>query len=772
MIGQSLPRLEDAALLRGTARFIDDLDLEGQAHAWFVRSPHGHARIVAIDDAPAREAPGVVAVLTARSLPADAPRAMAERAAQRNRDGAEAVLPARALLAAERVRHVGDTVAMVIAETRAQARDAAELVEVEYQELASVSDARAALAAGAPQLFDQLPGNLALDWEGGDPRAVERAFGQAAHVVRLTLVNNRIVIAPLETRGVLAAYESGTGRYTLHTPSQGVNEVREGIAAALGAATADLRVLTPQVGGGFGIKIVAYPEHPLVAWAARWLGRPVKWVGDRSDAFVTDYHGRDHVTDAALALDAHGRILAIRHDTVSNAGAYASGPALTIPTTGGSRCATGVYAIPAWCARTRVAVTNTVPVSAYRGAGKPEYNYVVERLVDAAARALRIDPAEIRRRNVVPPEAMPYETGTGIVFDSGEFARNMEDAITLADRAGFEARRDQARSRGRLRGLGLAMFQEPDGFLDNRVTVVFDAAGRVTVTLTGQENGQGHTTTFAQVAAAELGVPLASVRVRQGDTDSVGPGRGTGGSRVATVAGSGIVRASRRIVDKAKALAAHLLEASEADLEFDAGTVRVVGTDRALGIGEIAAAAFDGARLPAEMEPALEATSHYLAREYNYPCGAHLCEVEIDPETGALELVRYAAVNDHGVAINPMLLEGQVHGGIVQGIGQALHERCVYEDATGQLLTGTFMDYGLPRAGDLPHIAFERNVVPARTNPLGVKGVGESGCTAAPAAVMHAVIDALSPLGITHIDMPVTPEGLWRAIGEARARAG
>ncbi len=772
MIGQRLARTEDAGLLGGVTRFTDDLALPGQTHAWFVRSPHGHAHIVAIDASEARATPGVVAVLLAADLPGDGPGAIGARPVQRNRDGSTPMLPPRPLLAADRVRHVGECVAVVIAESEDAAREGAERVVVDYDPVDAVVDARTALAPGAPALFDALEGNLALDWEGGDGQAVERAFAGAAHVTRRTIVNNRVVVAPLEPRGALASYDPGAARYTVHTGSQGVNELRDGLAAALGVPPADVRVVTPRVGGAFGAKIPVYPEHGALALAARAVARPVKWRCERADAFLSDWQGRDHVTEAAIALDGDGRILAVDYDTVSNAGAYPCASALTIPTTGGSRCATGVYAIGAWRARVRVAVSNTVPVGAYRGAGKPEYNYLVERLVDAAAREAGLDPIEVRRRNAVAPEAMPYDTGTGLVFDSGRFAHNMDRVLVLADRAGFEARRDSARARGRLRGFGLAMFQEPDGYLDNRVTMIFDASGRVTVTLTGQENGQGHATTFAQVAATTLGVPVDAVRVRQGDSDVVGPGRGTGGSRTATVAGAGIVRASRRIVDKARAIAAHLLEASEADIEHAEGMLRIAGTDRALSLAEIAAASFDGASLPEDTEPGLEATSHYLAREYNYPCGCHACEVEVDPETGAFALVAYAAVNDHGVAINPNLLEGQVHGGIAQGLGQALHERCVYEAETGQLLTGTFMDYGLPRATDLPHLEFAHEPVPALTNALGVKGVGESGCTAAPAAVMHALVDALSPLGVQHLDMPVTPETLWRLCRGARDRGG
>ena len=768
VIGARVPRREDAALLTGRGRFIGDVERARQAHAHIVRSPHAHARIVSIDTGDAAAAPGVVAVLTHRELQADGIAPLIEPNKVTGRGGEKTVNVAHPLLAGERAMHAGDPVAVVVAETRAAAGDAAELVQVEYEEIDAVVDGRTSLDASAPQLWPCAPGNVALDWEGGDADAVRTAFARAAHVTRLEIVNNRVVVAPMETRGVVAEYEPGSGRYTLWTPSQGVGSLLAPLARSLGVAESRIRVITNDVGGAFGIKIPPYPEHVLAAWAARRLGRPVKWIADRSESFLSDGQGRDHVTEAELALDAQGRFLAVRARTVSNMGAYTTMAAPTIPTVGGSRCITGVYRIPAWHARSRVVFTNTVPVHAYRGAGKPEYNHMIERLVDAAARETGRDPAELRRLNVVPPEAMPYSTGTGIEFDSGEFAANMDDALALADRPGFEARREEARARGKLRGLGFALFQEPDGFLDNRVTLVFRPSGELTVTLTGQAGGHGHETTFAQVASDRLGVGFDSVRVVQGDSDVVGPGNGSGGSRTATVASMGVVLAADAIVERGRRIAAELMEASAEDVAFADGLFTIAGTNLAVTLGEVVAASFRPGTLTDSNEIGLQATSHYHAKAYNYPCGCHVCEVEIDPETGALALVRYTAVNDHGVAINPMLLEGQVHGGVAQGLGQALIERVVYDPDSGQLLTGSFMDYGIPRAGDLPAFRFERNCVPARTNPLGVKGVGESGCTAACPAVMNAVADALVPLGVGHIDMPATPERLWTACAPAR----
>ena len=768
-IGARVPRREDPALLSGCGRFIDDIARANQAHAWIVRSPHAHARVVSIDTHDAAAAPGVIAVFTHRDLEADGVAPLSEPNTVIGRDGEPTVNVPHPLLARDRVMHVGEPVAMVVAHTRSAAQDAAERVLVDYEDLDVVVDGRAALDASAPCLWPSAPGNVALDWEGGDAAATDAAFARADHVTRLDIANNRIVIAPMENRGVIAEYEPRDGRYTIWTPTQGVGSLLAPLARSLGVVESRIRVITNDVGGAFGIRIPAYPEHVLTAWAARRLARPVKWVAERSESFLCDGQGRDHVTDAELALDADGRFLAVRTRTVSNMGAWSTLAAPTIPTVGGTRCLTGVYRIPAWHARTRVAFTNTVPVHAYRGAGKPEYNHVIERLVDAAARETGRDPAELRRLNVVPPEAMPYATGTGIEFDSGEFAANMDDALALADRSGFEARRAEARTRGMLRGFGFALFQEPDGYLDNRVTLVFQPSGELSVTLTGQSGGHGHETTFAQVASDRLGVPFDSVRVHQGDSDRVGPGSGSGGSRTATVASMALTRAAEAIIERGRRIAAELLEASAEDIDFARGAFTIAGTDRTVPLGAVVAASFRSSSFPDSDEIGLQATSHFHAKAYNYPCGCHVCEVEVDPHTGALALVRYTAVNDHGVVINPMLLEGQVHGGVAQGIGQALLERTVYDPESGQLVSGSFMDYALPRADDLPAIDFDTNCVPARTNPLGVKGVGESGCTAACPAVMNAVVDALAPLGITHIDMPATPERIWAACAAARA---
>ena len=772
-IGQPVRRLEDDALLKGAGRFIDDLDLPGAAQAAFVRSPHVHARVVSIDVEAARSAPGVLGVFTSADLAAAGLGPMRISVTQKNRDG-KPVLPAeRPVLATDRVRFVGEAVAMVVAETRRQARDAAELVFVDYDELDSVTDARVALEAGSPQLRDDAPGNLALDWEGGDRKAADEAFARAAHVTRLELAINRVSAAPVETRGAAGVFDAASGRYTLYAPTQGSKAIQGEIASTgLVEDPRALRVVTPEVGGSFGLKISAYPEKVAILFAARKLGRPVKWYADRSEAFTSDGAGRDHFAKAALSLDAAGRFLAVRASLVSNTGAYITASAFSIPTSGGSRCITGVYAIPCYHAEARVAFTNTVPIAAYRGAGKPEFTYLIERLVDAAARETGRDSTELRRLNMVRTDQMPWTTPVGLVFDSGEFAKNMDDAHALADRDGFGARRAQSAARGKLRGYGFSVYQEPDGYYESHVGASFDASGILTLAVTATTNGQGHQTTFLQVVSQQLGLPREMIRFVYGDSDLTGVGLGSVGSCETTVTGTAIVHCARILIDKGRQVASHLLEAPAADIEFEVtdagGEFVIAGTDRRLSIVEVARAAHGG-NLPPGVPPGMEAEDFYKPTTYSFPSGCHVCEVEVDPETGGIELVSYTAVNDFGVVVNPLLLEGQVHGGLVQGIGQALMEELRHDAQSGQLLTGSFMDYALPRAGDVPSFGWARNEVPCKTNPLGVKGVGESGCTASLACVMNAVVDALSERGVKSIDMPATPERVWRALAQAKA---
>ncbi len=741
MIGRSLPRLEDAALLTGRGRFTDDMDLAGQAWVRFVRSPHAHADILDVDDREALKVPGAVALLRdgLETGPLD------NRSPVRRRDGTPLVPPPFPALARERARYAGEIVAMAVAETAAAARDMAEAVVVDFRPLPAETET----------LFE---------WVRGDATGVEALFAGAAHRVRISLANNRVSAAPLETRGALAEWDARDGRYTLIAPTQGPGQVQEALAKALGAARADVRVITPDVGGGFGMKNGIFAEQVLLAHAARQLGRPLKWIDERTEAFLSDYHARDHDTEAELALDAEGRFLAIRTWTRSDLGAYATGAGPVIPTDGGSRMLANVYRIPAVHAETVCRLSHTTPITAYRGAGKPEYGYIVERLVDEAARRLAIDPAELRRRNMIRPEEMPWHTPTGLVYDSGDFAGNLDAALELADRAGFAERRRESEAAGRLRGFGFASYTEPDGYKDGRVTMRFDEEGLLTVTLTASSNGQGFATTFSQIAAEQLGLPVDAVRVLTGDSDLVGRGSGAGGSRVTTVAGAAMVRASERIVEKGRRIAAAMMEASEADIAFERGAFEVVGTDRQVALQEVAAASFDPAFLAEDMDMGLDASGHFIARTYSFPNGTHVAEVEIDPETGRVFLERYSLVNDAGVAVNPMLLDGQLHGGIVQGVGQALMEHIVYDHETGQLLSGSFMDYALPRAADIPSFALERRPTPCLTNPLGVKGVGESGTTAALPAAMNAVADALASAGAPDVQMPATPERVWRAL--------
>lgn len=769
-IGAAPPRKEDARLLTGHGRFVDDMRLDRQCWAAFLRSPHAHAQIRAIDISAAVRSTDVLAVLTGADLAADGLGPLPCEVALENADGSPILRPPRPALAAERVRHVGDTVAMVVAETRPAALEALELIDVDYAAMASVTDVVAATEEGAPRVWDA-PRNLCFNWEVGDEAATEAAFANAAHRVALELVNNRVVPNPLETRSAIGSYDAGDGRYTLHTQTQGSHMVRGLIARrVLHVPETALRVVTPDVGGSFGMKMYLYPEQVLVLWAARRLGRPVRWRGERSDAFMTDSHGRDHATRAELALDAEGRFLAVRVSTRANLGAYLSTLGPFIPSKGGARAMTGPYEIPTAHVRVRGVFTNTTPVDAYRGAGRPEYVYALERLVSTAARRLGLDPAEIRRRNFVPPGRMPYRTALGQLYDSGEFAANLEQALELSERADLPRRRERSARDGLLRGVGLCCYVEPcGGMRDQFAGLEIGADGSVSLAVGAQAAGQGHETAFAQLVAQRLPVPFERVSVLEGDTDRIAYGRGTSGSRSLPIGGPAVALAVEKAVAKIRLIAAHALEAAEADLEADSAGFHVAGTDRAVGFGEIAALAYQPERLPPGLEPGLHFTGHYDTRDTTYPNGAHIAEVEVDPRTGRVGVKRYVAVDDFGVVLNPMLVEGQVHGGIAQGLGQALAETCVYEAGTGQLLTASFLDYALPLAGDLPMFRVAQNEVPCRTNVLGVKGCGEAGAIAAPPAVIDAVLDALTPLGVAALDMPATPSRVWAAIRGADA---
>jgi carbon-monoxide dehydrogenase large subunit len=758
-LGQSVSRLEDVPLLTGRGRYADDVRLAGAAHLFVLRSPHAHARIRRIDATAARAAPGVLAVLTGAEAQADGLGEIPCMVPVTNVDGSPRGNTPRHLLATDTVRFVGDPVAVVVAGTLDEAKDAADLVEVDYESLPAVAGTFAAVQPGAPQVWPRIAGNLCFDTVHGDPAAVDAAFARAAHVTRLTLDNQRLVANPIEPRAAIADFDPATGRTVLTTSSQGPHFIRRQIAKnILHIDPQKLRVLSGNVGGAFGMKIFLHPEQPLVVWASRRLRRAVRWTGDRSESFVSDVQGRDNHSVAELAMDADGRFLALRVTTYANMGAYLSNFGPFIPQLG-LYVLSGVYRIPAISLALKGVVTNTVPVDAYRGAGRPEGIYLVERIVDIAARELGLTPDEIRRRNFI--DRFPYTTPVISVYDSGDFPAALRLAMEKADWAGFAARRDAAAKRGRLAGIGLAMYIERCGGGDgDTITVKVDGGGKVTLLSGMQDNGQGHVTGFRQIVSERLGVEVEAIEVVQGDTDVVPDGL-TGGSRFLAVGGVAAVNASDEAAEKGKAAAADLLEVSARDVEFREGRYWIAGTDRSVSLFEAAAKA-----------GGLAATHANDAPTHTYPNGCHVVEVEVDPDTGATAIVCYSIVDDFGRTINPLLLAGQVHGGTVQGIGQALLEHAVYDADSAQLVTGSYMDYALPRAGDVPSFDCAVNNIPCTGNILGVKGAGEAGAVAAPPAVINAVVDALhARTGCVHVDMPATAEKVWRLLRSAAARA-
>ncbi len=761
-ISQPVRRVEDLRFLTGAGRYVGDLDLPGQAHAVVFRSPLAHARIHALEVADARAAPGVIDVITGAELDAAGVNNMACPIPLSNRDGTPRAEPGRPLLATGTARYAGDNLALVVAETLAQAREAAELIVLDAQELDPVVDTAAATADGMPLVHEGVARNLCFDWAQGDEAAVAEAFRRAAHVTRLSLVNNRVVANSMEPRGAIAQFSDG--RLTLHTNTQGGWDLKRLAARAAGLRATQVRVLTPDVGGGFGMKGVAYPEQLVVAYAARKLGRPVKWIAERGESFLSDTQGRDHVTRAELALDAGRRVTGLRVHTVANMGAYLSDFAPFIPTLAAVKVLPGVYDVKCMHYRVEGVFTHTTPVDAYRGAGRPESIYVIERLMDQAARDLGEDPHELRRRNFVPPRAMPYTSAAGEVYDSGEFERVMDLALAGIDRRGFEQRRAQAATRGRLRGQGLCYYIESTmGEPAESAALRFTAAGRVQVLVGTQSNGQGHETAYAQILHERLGVPFEAVEVIQGDTDAIAAGGGTGGSRSVTAQGWAIGDAAKVVIERGMRYAARELEAAVQDIGFDAGQFHIVGTDRRIGIMELAARAQAEPIARDGLEAGLDGEATITVGAWNFPNGCHVAEVEVDPDTGRTRIERYLVVDDFGRIINPLLLAGQIHGGVVQGVGQALLEHTVY-DPSGQLLSGSFMDYCMPRADDVPAFEFSTVEVPCPTNPLGMKGCGEAGSVGACAAVMNALMDALAAHGVSRLDMPATPLAVWRAL--------
>ena len=785
-IGVPLRRKEDRRFLTGIGTYTDDIDRPGQAYAAIVRSPHAHAKIGSIDTAAAAAAPGVIAVFTNAETAADGVGGLPCGWAITQPDGTAMAEPPHPVLAAGKVRHVGDPVAMVIAATRAQARDGAELVQVDYEVLPAVVTGPEAIAEGAPAVHDEAPDNLCFAWEIGDAAATEEAFAKAAHVTTIELANTRMVTNAVEPRAAVGEYDAATDRYTLYTTSQNPHVIRLLMGAfVLNIPESKLRIVAPDVGGGFGSKIFHYAEEALVTWASRKVGRPVKWTAERSESFVSDAQGRDHASEAALALDKDGNFLGLRVRTVANLGAYLSTFGPLIPTFLYGTLLAGQYTTPAIHCTVKAVFTNTVPVDALRGAGRPEATYLLERLVDNAARETGIDPVEIRRRNFIARDAFPYQTPVALAYDSGDYDATLARAEAMADYAGFAARREEAGRRGRLRGIGLAAYIEACGAAPSAIAgalgaraglyesaeVRFHPTGTVTLFTGSQSQGQGHETAFAQIVSDRLGVAVENIEVCHGDTDRIPFGMGTFGSRSLSVGGSAIVKATDKIVDKGKKIAAHMLEASVEDVEFSGGTFTVAGTDKSLSIGEIALSAYVPHNYPLdELEPGLDETAFYDPANFTFPAGTQICEVEIDPETGTVEIEKFVAVDDFGKIINPMIVDGQIHGGIAHGIGQALLETCIYDGDSGQLLTGSYNDYCMPRADDLPSFETDTKESPCPHNPLGVKGCGEAGTIGAAASVMNAVVDALAPLGITHVEMPATPENVWRALQQAKAQ--
>ncbi len=761
-VGQPVPRSEDRRFLTGRGRYVDDLALPRMAHGVVLRSPYAHARIAGIDASVARAAPGALAVLTGEDYRADGLGSIPCLSIDDGTATGPAQLAPTPALALDAARHVGAPVAFVVAETRDRALDAAELVSVDYEELPAAVDA--AKAAGSAAVWPEAPDNRCFAVEMGDREAVEAAFAAAHRVARLALYNNRIAAVSMEPRGAVGEYDAADDRYRLHLSCQNPHRVRQLLAQGMfRIPESRLSVVARDVGGGFGMKGGVFPEDALVLWAARRLDRPVKWIAARSEGMASDTHARDQRATAEMALDGDGRILGLRVDADYNLGAHLAAGAGVSPVHS-TTLYSGVYAIPAIHATTRAAYTNTAWTSPYRGAGRPEATYLLERLIEEAARETGIDATELRRRNLIAPGAMPYRTPLGLEYDTGEFEAVMDAALVLADWDGFAGRRAETEARGRLRGRGIACYLESAALSNERMEIRFDASGSVTVVAGTFSHGQGHETVYAQMVSDWLGVDFASVRLVQGNTDAVSIGRGTFGSRSMTVGGSALRIAADKVVERGREIAAYLLEAARDDIAFDAGAFAVAGTDRSVGIVDVAKAAYAPFGFPAELGLGLEGVGDYAAGRGNFPNGCQIAEVEVDPETGAVDLVRLSAVDDVGRALNPLLLDGQIHGGIAQGAGQALLEDMVYDRDTGQLLTGSLMDYAMPRADDLPAFALAMHDVPTSTNPLGVKGAGETGTVGAAPAIVHAILDALSPFGATDIAMPATPERVWRAI--------
>ena len=777
-IGASVKRREDARFLKGIGKYTDDINQPNQTYCCFMRSPVAHAKIARIDLSAAEKAPGVVAILTSTDF--EGVGGVPCGWLVTGKDGKPMVEPKHPILAAGKVRHVGDPVVAVIAESLNAAKNAADLVAIDYQELPAVVDMRKAMTAGTA-VHDEAPNNMCFDWEFGDKAAADAAFANAKHITKIDLINNRLVPNALEPRAATGSFDQGTEDYTLITTSQNPHVIRLLMGAfVLGIPEHKLRVLAPDVGGGFGSKIYHYAEEALVTWASKKIGRPVKWVAERSESFISDAHGRDHVTHAEMAFDGNGKALGLKVDTFANMGAYLSTFAPCIPTWLHGTLLAGQYTYPAIYVNVKAMFTNTVPVDAYRGAGRPEATYVLERLMSKAAREMNMDQTELRRKNFIQKSQFPYQTPVAVVYDTGDYEASLDKAMELSDYKGFEARRTAAKAQGKLRGIGVASYIEACGIapsslvgalgaragLYEAATIRVNPTGSVSVLTGSHSHGQGHETTFAQVVADKLGIPAESVSIVHGDTQKIPFGMGTYGSRSIAVGGSAIVNALNKVIAKGKKIAAHLLEAAEGDIVFENGAYQVKGTDKKKTFGEIALTAYVPHKYPIDLiEPGLEETAFYDPKNFTFPAGTYICEVEIEPATGETRIVQFTAADDFGNIINPMIVEGQVHGGLTQAIGQAMLENAVY-NSQGQLTTGSYMDYCMPRADDVPSFKVATTVTPCTHNPLGVKGCGEAGAIGSPPAVINAICDALKEYGVDHMDMPATPERVWRAINK------
>ncbi|WP_426425546.1 xanthine dehydrogenase family protein molybdopterin-binding subunit [Bradyrhizobium genosp. A] len=769
-VGQPVRRKEDDTLVRGKGRYTDDFNLPGQAYAVVVRSTHAHGVIRGIGTDAARAMPGVLGVWTGKDLDAAGYGPFTCGLPLKSRDGSPLLQTNRQPLATDKVRFVGDPVAFVVADTLAQARDAAEAVELDIEPLPAVTDPEEATRPGAPQLYDHIPNNVALDYHYGDMEKVNAAFASAAHVTKVDIENTRVAVVSMEPRVGLASYDKATGRYTIQMPTQGVAGNRANLAKNLKVPNEKVRILTANVGGSFGMKNVNYPEYMCILYAAKALGRPVKWLDERSTSFLSDSHGRAQKIHAELALDAEGHFLAAKLEGYGNLGAYITGVAPSPLSLNTGKNFPSVYRTPLMAVDIKTVLTNTTLMGAYRGAGRPEANYYMERLIDRAADEMGINRLTMRKRNFIKPNQMPFPASSGVTYDSGDFQAVFTKALEISDHENFAKRKKESKKAGKLRGIAVGSYLEvtapPSPELGK---ILFDPDGSVQLITGTLDYGQGHATPFAQVLCAQLGVPFESVKLVQGDSDIVHTGSGTGGSRSITATGQAIVESARLVIEKGKRAAAHMLEASEADIEFADGAFTIAGTDRSIDIMELAKKLHDG-KVPDGVPDSLDVDHTSEPVPSAFPNGCHVAEVEVDPDTGVVQIVRYSAVNDFGTVINPMLVAGQLHGGVVQGIGQALMEHVRY-DESGQPITGSLMDYALPRAEDVPFMEVGDHPVPAKSNPLGTKGCGEAGCAGSLSTVVNAVLDALSDYGIKHIDMPLTPERVWRAIQDAKGVA-